>query len=124
MFKRLKIREKELTDTIGKLIKERDYLYDENSKLKVDNKQLSKKRTIEEESIAHKIKMREEGCEISFQKKEQKVLNESADKVRKVKDEYQVKVEKHLEKRNDELRSMYTEILARLPDVNVRLNAK
>jgi len=129
VFKQRKIqqleeRQEHLENRIISLTKERDRLTDSNASLERQNKDLSHRRKIDEEAIAHKVKMREEGIEIQYQKKETKLRGELAENLHKVKDDYQVKSEKQLQDQYKEIRVMYSEVLKRLPDVNVQWNKK
>ncbi len=83
--------------------------------------ELKLKRKIEEEDLKHLIKIREEKSEIEFTKKEialeakhQTALHNEANK-------YRDKVEKFLTENVEKSERMYTELMGRLPDVNVRL---
>jgi len=109
---------------VASLLEKRDRLEDINHTLTVENKKLKTKREIEEEKIAHKIKMREEQVDINYQRKEHEILSATDKRVAKVKDDYRDKVEKQLEKRGNELKEMYIEILNRLPDVNLAIKQK
>ena len=117
----LQEREVFLENRISELMREKNKLLDTVDALKVENKRLKVKREMDEELIAHKLQMREEEREIEYLKDETKLREECAEAIREVKYTYQEKVEQHLEKRNSELRDMYSEILERLPEINVGL---
>lgn len=106
----------------------RNELTDENAELTTENKKLKQKRQIEEEMIAHKLKMREESVEMDANKRigdaERKAAKDKDTGIAKVKDEYRDKLENQLEKRGDEMKEMYSEILTRLPDVNLAIKQK
>lgn len=110
-----------LGDRIIDLTNEKDELEDSVSTLSADNTQLKQKRKMEDEMIAHKLKMREEQVAIDSTKKIAAAERAADERVAGVKDTYRDKIEKQLEKRGDELKKMYTEILARLPDVNLAI---
>lgn len=103
----------------------RDQLLDSNAGLVSENKKLKQTKQMSEEMIAHKLKMREESVDAECAKRiseaetkaEKKIITE----VGKTKDEYRDKLENQLEKRGDELKSMYTEVLTRLPDVSMAI---
>lgn len=118
---RLEERVEQLTDSVEALLTIRDELTDETSKLKAENKKLKITRTMEDEQIAHKLKMREETCDMNYNKKLIKKDEECANAIAAVKDTYRDKTEKQLEKRGDELKNMYGQILKRLPDVNMAI---
>lgn len=103
-------------------------LEDENHTLKVDNKKLGQQKQMEEEMIAHKLKMREESVQLDAEKRISKAERDAAkdkdDGIAKTKDKYRDKLETQLEKRGDEMKSMYEQILKRLPDVNLSIKQK
>ena len=94
-----------------------DSLYD----LKCDHEKMTRLHKIQEEEIAHKIKMRDEQVNMEKDKGIAEAGVAADRRVNEVKNEYQNKLTSQLEKRGDELREMYTEILGRLPDVNVKI---
>ena len=96
---------------------ERNYLKDQVEDLKL-------KRKIEEEDIKHMMKIKDESLELQFKRKEMDNERSKEQAIAKVKDDYRDKVEASLNKRGDELKSMYGEILARLPNVNLELSKK
>lgn len=102
----------------------RDALSDDVFSLEAENNQLKQTKRMTEEEIAHKLKMREEQVDIDYQRKVGVVERAADDRVATTKDEYRDKVEKQLEKRGDELKKMYSEILQRLPDVNLAITQK
>jgi len=98
-----------------------DELEDKCHTQKIEFEKLERTKKIEEEEIAHRIKCREETTEIEKDKAVADAERKADRQVMKVKGEYQDKLIAGLEKRGDELRTMYTEILARLPEVNVEI---
>ena len=104
---------------------ERNTLTEENYDLKVENKKLKQTKQIEEEMIAHKLKMREEQVSLDADKRvakaEQVAAKKSTDDIAAVKDTYRDKLENQLEKRGDELKSMYKQVLTRLPDISMAI---
>lgn len=99
-------------------------LQSEVETLKGEIASLKLKKKIEDEDIKHMVKLKEERQEVKFQKKELEMEKDKADEIAKVKDGYRDKTEEQLQKRNDELKEMYGEILARLPNINVKMNGK
>ena len=103
----------------------RDQLLDSNAGLTSENKKLKQTKQMSEEMIAHKLKMREESVDAECARRvadaetkaEKKVIVE----VGKVKDTYRDKVENQLEKRGDELKGMFAEVLTRLPDISMAI---
>ena len=106
------------------LHEERDALLEQVNELKAEAKALKQNRKIEEEQIAHKIAMREGDLEIAQKKAIADIERKADERVAKVKDEYRDKLEKQLATRGDELKEMYKEILARLPDVNLAIEQR
>lgn len=109
-------------------MEQRQSLLEQNDELKVENKKLSQKKQMEDEMVAHKLKMREESVKLDADKRvsesERKSAKQKDDGIAKVKDEYRDKLENQLEKRGDEMKEMYSEILTRLPDVNLAIKQK
>ena len=102
---RLETRVKELTQQVVQLMEMRDDLNDQTAVLTSENKKLKITRDMEDEQIAHKLKMREETCDMEYNKKLIKKDETCAKAVADVKDNYRDKVEKQLEKRGAKLRS-------------------
>lgn len=124
----LEDRVENLTERVISLTDEKDVLEDSVAELNLENNQLTQKRQMEDEMIAHKLKMREESVKLDADKRiseaERKAAKEKDDGVAKVKDKYRDKLENQLEKRGDEMKEMYSEILTRLPDVNMAMKHK
>jgi hypothetical protein len=118
--KALEERETLLEKRINNLVVEKNNLVDQVDELRIQNKRLQKKRDMEEEEIAHKLRMREEENDLHYKQELQKEKEACAENIREVKGEYQDKVEKYLEERIKELRGMYSEILERLPNINLK----
>lgn len=117
-------RVREITAHMVSLENERDRLRDEVSDLRSEVKQLKSNKKIEEEDIKHMIKMKEEAVEIDNQKFELKCTGEKNDAIAVVKDTYRDKMEDNLKGQIKGTKDMYSEILKRLPDVNVKLQGK
>jgi len=115
--KQLKLQAKELKETNESLEKEKTKLKEEVADLKL-------KKKIEDEDIKHMVKMEREKLAIEQQKKELELEKVSREEISKVRDEYRDKTEAQLEKRVEEMKSMHGDILARLPNINVKLNGK
>lgn len=94
---------------------------DQVANLKNEIKQLKLDKRIEEDEIRHKLRMREEKLEIEKQQWMLEQERKSAASIAKVKDDYRDKLEDFLTKRGDDIKSMYSEILERLPNVNMRI---
>ncbi len=96
-------------------------LEDERLLLAREVEDLKSKKKIEEEKIKHLVKLKDEKREIEFQRREMKIEAEKDIEVAKVKDTYRDKLEENLITQKDDIKSMYSEILARLPNINARL---
>jgi chromosome segregation ATPase len=107
------------------LRKEKNDLKDDNARLKsereIHDKELAAKGEREDETLKHRLKMREEAKEVEFLKKAQELERKYDAAVAAVREEYRKKTEEQLERRGSELKEMYGQILARLPDINVQL---
>jgi len=92
-------------------------------KIELNNEieELKLKRKIEEEDLKHLIKIREERLEIEFEKRKLTADAKHQEEIHKVSNEYRTKVEKFLIENVEKSERMYSELLVRLPDVNVRL---
>ena len=118
---RLESRITQLEGDVERLLDEREELQDKNFTLKSELRDVKHKKKIEEEEIRHLVKIREEKLEIQHERRCVEVEGEKAKAIEAVKDTYRDKIEKGLEQRSKEIRNMYTEILERLPNVNVML---
>lgn len=118
--KRINVQENrilELETRVTNLLKVRDQLEDENHELKSTNKQLKREKERQDEEIAHNLKLREGEIDLKYRRDVQQKEGEKQEAIAKVKDEYRDKVESHLEKRGNELKEMYNEILKHLSPV-------
>ena len=116
-----KKRNEELEQKCDDLIGEKSRLKESMSDLKSEVKQLKQDRKIEEEDIKHMIKMREEAVEVEKQKFEMTCERKKDTEVAAVKDEHRDKLEALLQNQIKDGKELYTEILARLPSINVRM---
>jgi hypothetical protein len=103
-----------MSSDVAGLKKEKLKLTEEVEKLKIDKK-------IADEDIRHMVKMKEGKLQLEFDKKAVEAEREKEAAIAKVKDEYRDKMEQRLIKEGENIKEMYTEILKRLPDVNVAL---
>ena len=118
MFWNKKDEEKEdLKRTIKGLESEKKDLKEEVGDLKL-------KKKMEEEDIKHMVKIDRERKDIEIEKEKVKLAGEKADAIAAVKDNYRDKTEAQLEKQLVNMKSMYGEILERLPNYNVQHDIK
>ena len=115
---------KDLNDEIDTLKAAKKALEREKLSLTEEVAQLKLKKKIEDEDIKHMVKLKEERQEVECQKKELTMEKEKSDAIAEIKDQYRDKTEGQLEKRGTEIKEMYGEILARLPNINVGLGGK
>ena len=96
-------------------------LQDRIHKLSTEKKQLALDNKIALEDIKHMTRIKGEKLEIEAERKEVERDRQKDKEVLKIKNEYRDKVEKLLESGREDLRGMYSEILERLPNINVKL---
>lgn len=87
--------------------------------LKVTVKDLELKKRLEEEEIKHLVKMKEEKQLIELQKKEITLQQEFTKKEMELQTKYHDKVLTTIDESRKESKELYTEIMKRLPNVNV-----
>lgn len=93
----------------------------DKTSLKKELEELKLKKKIEEEDIKHMVRINNERKDIELEKEKIELERKSANEVAVVKDQYRDKTEKQLEKQLSDMRGMYGEILARLPNYNVKV---
>jgi hypothetical protein len=108
---------KQLKQQISDLEKEKYELKEQLSDLKL-------KKKMEEEDIKHMIKIDRERKDIELEKEKIKLQGEKDEAIGRVKDKYRDKTETQLEKQVKGMKDMYSEILKRLPNYNVKHNIK
>lgn len=106
---------------IKSLESERDRLNDSNRKIRDELADLKQQKRMEDENIRHLVKIKEEKLDIEHEKKQVERERVQQEVIAKVKDEYRNKQESTLQKQIDDGKEMSAEILARLPNVSVRL---
>ena len=99
-------------------------LEEERSALKSEVEDLKSKKKIEEEQIKHLVKIKDEKRELEYKRKEMDLESKKNDEIAKVKDKYRDKMEENLISQKDDIKSMYSEILTRLPNVNAKISGK
>lgn len=117
-------RSKQVKDQIQSLESERDSLNDNLLKVKNDLSELKQKKKMEDEDIRHLVKLKESKLEIENEKKQVERERVQQEAIAAVKDEYRDKQESTLQKQIDASEERYAEILARLPNVSVRLKGE
>ncbi len=76
---------------------------------------------IKTEDIAHMVKLKEERLEIEYQKKFLELEETKAQEIQKIKEEYADKMEGRLKLEVERMEKKYSEILERLPKVDVNV---
>jgi hypothetical protein len=121
----LKTRVKELEGDHEKVLAEKLRLKEEVAELKIQKKQETEELKLAhktaEEDIKHLVKLHDEKQVVQFERKSLELERKKDEEIAKVKDEYRDKLEKQLAEETKNIRGMYTEILARLPNVNVKM---
>ena len=114
-----------LDEKIERLNREKSNLRETIENLTVEKRKLQLTRDIEIRDIKHMVKIKEEKLDIQFEKKSgefERNLQRASDKeILAVKNKYRDKVEKLLEKGHEDLRGRYSEILERLPNIDVAI---
>ena len=90
--------------------------------LEVEKVKLEKKNEMEE--TKHLVKLRDEKREIEFKKKQMDLEAEKAEAIAEVKDTYRDKMEAQLKNETENIKTMYGQILERLPNVRVGLKGE
>lgn len=92
------------------------------SKKKIKISEMEADRKMHDEKMKHLVKIKIESLEIEHDKKVVSLERSEANAIAAVKDEYRDKSEEGLEKRNEELKGMYSEVLERLPNLNASMH--
>lgn len=121
MFGMKKATQAKIESSIEDLLEEKIQLKDSVVELRGKLKEVQQDKKLEEEDIKHMIKMREEAFEVDKQKFELKCEREKDAAIAKVKDDHRDKLEELLHGQIKDGKELYSEILSRLPNVNVRL---
>lgn len=106
------------------VLRERDCARSQLRKVNDDLEDLKFKKKIEEEDIKHLTKIKLEQGEIDFTKRTMQIEKEKDAAVMTLKQEYADKLQARIENEVKNIKEMYSEILKRIPDVNVRLKGK
>jgi len=108
----------------GEKAKTEAELQDSISKLTSDLKQLKSTRKIEEEDLAHMIKMKTERQELAYDRKVMDMEKTHQDYVAKLKVQHNAEMNERLKKESEQMMSMYKDVLSRLPNINASLKLK
>jgi hypothetical protein len=85
---------------------------------------LEHKKGLEEKEIEHLVKMKEEKIAIETQKKQLEIDAKYQAEVMKLQTDYHERVIKLLKDEHDKIQAIYSEIMRRLPNVNVALKGE
>lgn len=123
MFK--KIRDwKHLHCRIEELEKEVEKREAEKRRLKDDISDLNHKKKLEDEDIRHLVRITKEKQEVEFDRKVMAKESQKQEAIAAVKDEYRNKVEKQLVEQKNDIKDMYSEIMALVPKIKVGLKGE
>jgi VIT1/CCC1 family predicted Fe2+/Mn2+ transporter len=111
---------KTLTDILGN-IEDTDTFSKKIKSLKEEIEQLKSTKKIEEAEIKHLVRMKGEKLELEHQKKEVELQEEFAKKQMQLQQDYHDKVLAQIELARKEQKETYTEIMKRLPNVNMEI---
>lgn len=89
--------------------------------LKDEKRDLESKKKVELAEIEHLVKMKEEMLDIENQKKENELVAGYQKKEMELQSDYHKKVMTTIEKAQSDIKDVYKEIMARLPNVNVEM---
>lgn len=67
------------------------------------------------------IKMKEERQELKYDRKVMELEKQHQEKIAQLKEHYNIEMNKRLQKESEQMLSMYSDVLARLPDINAKL---
>ena len=123
MFGRMWVR-KDIGEKLNEYLCEIKSLRESKDDLQLDIKKLELEKKNEIEETKHLVKLRDEKREIEFKKKEMDLEAEKAITIAKVKDDYRDKMEAQLKNETDAIKTMYAQILERLPNYNVNHSIK
>jgi chromosome segregation ATPase len=93
----------------------------EKESLKKDIRELEHKKSLEEREIEHLVKMKEEKIEIETEKEKLKLQADFDAKTMQLQTDYHERVLKLLDEARKEMKVIHTEILQRLPNVNMSI---
>ena len=124
MFSKKDQRSESVKTQIRSLEGERDTLNDGLFKARNELAELKQTRKMEDEDIRHLIKIKESQLDIKHQEKQVELERQQQEVIAAVKDQYRDKQESTLKKQIEQGDKRFAEILARLPDVNVRLKGE
>lgn len=114
-------RKASLIRQVESLEAERNKLRDERDTAQSELTKFQATKKMEEEEIKHGLKMEQERAKLEKLQHEAKVAKERDEAIGKVKDQYRDKMETELLRQIADGKDLYKQILARLPDVNVKL---
>lgn len=114
-------RNNKLEGEVYDLKKSKSSLQDQILKLQEQRSSIELKNKMKIQDIEHMVKIKEERLEIKYDRKVVTLERKMDEDVLVIKNTYRDKVESLLETEKKELRGMYSEILKRLPDINVAI---
>jgi hypothetical protein len=115
---------KALEERVQSLQADLDKYFRERLQVKEELEDLKLKRKVEEEDIKHMVRMKEERMELEKKTYQLDCDRQKDAAIAAVKDEYRDKSEAQLTARGDDLKTMYGQILERLPNINVKMTGQ
>jgi predicted nucleic acid-binding Zn-ribbon protein len=114
----------QLDERCDELVRERDALRDQVSEARGELADFKRQKQSEEDELKHGLKMERERDALERLKFEAKLTKEKDAEVAQVKDQYRDKMENELRQQIERAGNMYSEILARLPNISAKLTGK
>lgn len=87
-------------------------------------RELEHLKSLEEKELSHLVKMKEEKQAVELQKEKLKLAQDYQTKEMALQTEYHTKVMAVIQKEHADIKQVYTQIMERLPNVNVELSRK
>lgn len=87
-------------------------------------RELEHLKSLEEKEITHLVKMKEEKQTVELQKEKLRLAQDFQTKEMALQTEYHTKVMAVIQKEHADIKEVYTQIMERLPNVNVELSRK
>lgn len=97
---------------------------DEARQLRLEVESLKMKAQAADEELGHLLKIRDEKREVELERRKLELERIAQEQIGEIKEEYQTKIEEHLNGRIADLGKMYAELLNRLPNIEVALKGR
>lgn len=114
----------ENSHNILKLQKDISSLTEEKRTLKDDLADLQKQKELEKTEIEHLVALKEQRMELTIQKKEVELERKFQEKELELRKKGFDEMVNHINKQSEDMKSLYGQILERLPNVNMEIKEK